>query len=93
MHIFTRPIRPEHAIYNVKGVASRKTARETLFPLKKGVVSKIISYLDSLWMAQKPLCIIEIGSCVHDKCCYLGEKVLEKFLLVHSEAFLEIKKA
>jgi hypothetical protein len=44
-------------------------------------------------MAQKPLCTLEIGSYIHDKYCYLGEKVLEKFLLVHSEAFLEIKKA
>jgi hypothetical protein len=33
-----RPARPEHAIYNVKA--------------KKGVMSKIISYLASLWTAQ-----------------------------------------
>ena len=44
-------------------------------------------------MAQKPLCTIGIGSYIHDKYCYLGEKVLEKLLLVESETFLEIKKA
>jgi len=81
------PIRPKRAIYNDKVVAYEKPARETLFPSKKAIVSKIISYLASLWTALKPLSAIEIWSCVHDKYCYLGEKVLEKILLLIVKLF------
>jgi len=56
-------------------------------------MSKIISHLALYEKILKPLCVIHFGSCVNDKSRYLGEKVLEKYLLAHSEAFLGIERA
>jgi hypothetical protein len=61
--------------------------------LRKAALSKIISPLILSKRALKPLCAIYFGLYVEDKGRYLGEKMLEKYLFAHSEAFLEIKRA
>jgi hypothetical protein len=56
-------------------------------------MAKILSHLTLEERVLKPLFILHFGSCVNDTCRSLGEKGLEKYLLAHGEAFLQIESA
>jgi hypothetical protein len=84
----TLPLWPIEKPYSKTRLGFRVVSSQVI-----AVMAKILSHLTLEERVLKPLFILHFGSRVNDTCRSLGEKGLEKYLLAHGEAFLQIESA